>query len=66
MRWLIRTYTNKGEMVFDGYTGSGTTALACIDEGRNFIGAETNPEYYELAMEQIANEQSQIKLELEV
>lgn len=53
MRYLIRTYTNEGETVFDGYSGSGTTAIACIKENRNFIGAELNTEYYDKAQKRI-------------
>lgn len=63
MRWLIRTYTNENETVFDGYTGSGTTALACVDEKRNFIGSELEKKYYEMATELIENEKAQLKLE---
>ena len=54
MRYLILTYTNKGETVFDGYMGSGTTAIAAIQEGRNYIGSELNNEYYKAAKKRIA------------
>lgn len=53
-RYLIQTYSNPGETVFDGYSGSGTTAIACIKEGRNFIGSELNKEYYDKSMERIS------------
>jgi len=53
-RYLIRTYSNPGETVFDGYSGSGTTAIACIKENRNFIGCELNKEYYDKSMERIS------------
>jgi site-specific DNA-methyltransferase (adenine-specific) len=42
--------------------GSGTTAIACIKEKRNFIGFELNEEYYNIACERIKNEQAQLKL----
>lgn len=45
-RWLIRTYTNEGDLVFDGYSGSGTTAMASIMEGRKFICTEVNEKYW--------------------
>lgn len=61
-RYLVRTYTNEGEIVFDGYMGGGTTAIACIIEKRNFIGSELNKEYYELATNRIETELSQPKL----
>lgn len=61
-RYLIKTYTNEGETVFDGYMGSGTTAMACIAEKRNFVGSELNKEYFEIATKRIENEASQTKL----
>lgn len=61
-RYLIKTYSNEGETVFDGYAGSGTTAIACIKEKRNFIGSELNKEYYDKAMERIKNELAQTSL----
>lgn len=53
-RWLVRTYSNPGETVFDGYSGSGTTAEACIIEGRKFIGSELNKEYYDKSIERLS------------
>lgn len=53
MRYLIRTYSNEGDLVFDGYLGSGTTAEACVIERRKFIGCEINPEYYRYAIKRI-------------
>ena len=61
-RWLILSYTNEGETVFDGYSGSGTTAMACIEEKRNFIGTELNAEYFELSMDRIKDAQLQTSL----
>jgi len=49
MRYLIRTYTNEGEVVLDNAMGSGTTGAACILENRHFIGIENNEKYYEIA-----------------
>ena len=59
MRWLIKTYTNEGERIFDGYSGSGTTALACIKEKRSFIGSEMKKEYYDMAHKLIDEAQMQ-------
>jgi site-specific DNA-methyltransferase (adenine-specific) len=61
-RYLIETYSNKGETVFDGYSGSGTCALACIEENRNFIGSELSTEYFNESMKRINLAQSQTKL----
>jgi site-specific DNA-methyltransferase (adenine-specific) len=48
-RYLIRTYTNPGEIVLDNCMGSGTTAVAATLEGRDWIGFETEPKYVETA-----------------
>ncbi|MCF2668859.1 DNA-methyltransferase [Faecalicatena contorta] len=54
--WLIRTYTNPGDLVVDPCMGSGTTALAAIRTGRKFLGYEKEPEYYEKAKARIIEE----------
>lgn len=62
IRWLVRTYTNEGDLVLDNCVGSGTTALACIKEKRHFIGYEITKEYFDIACERIKREQAQLKL----
>ena len=52
--YLIKTYTNEGETVLDNCMGSGTTAIACINTNRNYIGFELDEEYYNLANERIS------------
>lgn len=42
IRYLVTTYSNPGDTVFDGYSGSGTTAVASFLEGRSFIGSEND------------------------
>lgn len=61
-RYLIQTFSNEGDTVFDGYAGSATTAIACINEKRNFIGSELNKEYFEKADQRIKVEQMQTTL----
>jgi len=51
--YLIKTYTNEGELVLDNCIGSGTTAIACINTNRNFIGFEMDKTYYDLADKRI-------------
>ena len=51
--YLIKTYTNEGETVLDNCLGSGTTAVAAINTGRNFIGIEREPEYVTIANRRI-------------
>ena len=51
--YLIKTYTNEGETVLDNVIGSGTTAVAAINTGRNFIGIEQEPEYVGIARRRV-------------
>lgn len=51
--YLIKTYTNLGELVLDNCMGSGTTAVACINTGRNFTGFELDEQYYKSAEKRI-------------
>lgn len=53
--YLIKTYTDEGNTVLDNCIGSGTTAIACINTNRNFIGIELDPKYCEIARQRIAN-----------
>jgi DNA modification methylase len=53
--YLIKTYTNENETVLDNCIGSGTTAIACINTNRNFIGFENDQKYYEIALNRIKN-----------
>ena len=62
IRYLVRTYSNENDLVFDGYMGSGTTAHACILEKRNFIGSELKTEYYDIATKRIEQELCQPQL----
>ena len=55
--YLIKTYTNEGETVLDNCIGSGTTAIACLNTGRNFIGIEKDAEYHRIACERVENHQ---------
>ncbi len=51
--YFIKTYTNEGDLVLDNCIGSGTTAIACINTNRNFIGIELQEEYYKLAINRV-------------
>lgn len=51
--WLIKSYTNEGDVVLDNCIGSGTTAIACINTNRNYIGFEKENNYYEMCLERI-------------
>lgn len=60
IRYLILTYSNKGDTVFDGYSGSGTTAHACILEGRKFIGSELNETYFKKSVKRLQHVPTQL------
>lgn len=51
--YLIKTYTNENETVLDNCMGSGTTAIACINTNRNYIGFELDEGYYNASLERI-------------
>lgn len=51
--YLIKTYTNEGETVLDNCMGSGTTAIACLNTNRNYIGFELDSTYHELATQRL-------------
>jgi site-specific DNA-methyltransferase (adenine-specific) len=58
MRYLVRlTATPTGGIVLDPFMGSGTTGVACMMEGRSFIGIDKEPEYVEIARRRIATVQ---------
>lgn len=51
--YLIKTYTNEGDLVLDNCMGSGTTGVACKRLNRNFIGIELDDKYYKIAEDRI-------------
>lgn len=56
MEWLIKTYTNEGDVVLDNCLGSGTTAIACIRTNRKYIGIDIDESYIKITTERISNE----------
>ena len=61
---LVRMFTPEGGTILDPFAGSGTTLLAAIETGRNAIGIEINPQYFEIAQRRIAEAQAQMTLNL--
>ena len=55
LEYLIKTYSNEGDTVLDNCMGSGSTGVACVKTGRNFIGYEMQEEYFEIAKQRIEN-----------
>ena len=60
--YLIKTYTNEGDVVLDNCMGSGTTAIACMNTKRNFIGFELDEEYYKSASERLEGHTAQVSI----
>lgn len=58
--WLIKTYTNPGDTVLDNCMGSGSTGVACVRTGRDFIGMELNDDYYAIACKRIDEERAKL------
>jgi len=55
---LVRDFTDPGETILDAFAGSGTTGVACLRLGRNFIGIERDEKYFALACERLRAEES--------
>jgi site-specific DNA-methyltransferase (adenine-specific) len=53
LEYLIKTYTNEGDLVLDFTMGSGSTGVACKNTGRNFIGIERDEKYFNIARERV-------------
>ena len=53
MEYMVKTYTNEGEVVLDNTMGSGTTGVACANLNRKFIGIEMDGSYFNIAKERI-------------
>ena len=59
--YLIKTYTNEGDLVLDSCMGSGTTAIACLKIHRNYIGFELEKEYFDTANNRINEYNKQVR-----
>lgn len=55
LEYLIKTYTNEGDMVLDNCMGSGSTGVACKNTGRDFIGIELDENYFNIAKKRIGD-----------
>lgn len=55
LEWLIKTFTNEGEIVLDSCMGSGSTGVACKNTSREFVGIELNKECFDIAKNRINN-----------
>jgi len=62
MKWVIINHTSEGDTILDPFMGSGTTGVACVQTGRNFIGIEIDPGYFNIAKRRIEDAQRQMIL----
>ena len=64
MKWCLGLCSAPGDTILDPFMGSGTTGVACVQTGRNFIGIEIDPTYYAIAERRIAEAQLQMRMPL--
>jgi len=53
---IINTFTNEGDLVYDPFMGTGSTALACLKNKRKYIGSELSKQIYDISMERLSND----------
>ena len=53
IQMLIEQYSKEGDIVLDPFLGSGTTAVACVNTNRHYIGFELDPQYYDIACKRL-------------
>ena len=60
--YLIKTYTNEGDLVLDNCSGSGTTAIACLNSNRRYICIEQNEEYIKRSRQRVQDHEPLLRL----
>lgn len=60
LEWLIKTYSNEGDVVLDFTMGSGSTGVACRNTNRDFIGIELDEDYFQIAKDRIYDSQTKL------
>ena len=61
MEWLLKRLSNENDIIFDGFMGSGTTAIACLNTNRRFVGFEFDENYYNIACNRIEKAKVELK-----
>lgn len=64
IEYLIKTYSNEGDTILDNTFGSGTTAVACVNTNRKFIGIELDDKYFDIACKRVEEAISNKQLKL--
>jgi site-specific DNA-methyltransferase (adenine-specific) len=62
MTWCLQQLPRDAETILDPFMGSGTTGVACVNLGRNFIGVEREPKYFDIARRRISEALSRPRL----
>ena len=60
LEFLVKTHSNEGDVVLDNCMGSGSTGVACVNTGRNFVGIEIEKKYFEIAEERILDSEKKL------
>ena len=60
LEWLVKTYTNEGDLILDNCAGSGSTGIACLNTNRKFIGIELDEIYFNIAKERMKQNQQEL------
>ena len=60
LEYLIKTYTNEGDVVLDNCMGSGSTGVACQNTNRDFIGMELDEKYFQIACDRLGVAQNEL------
>lgn len=53
MEYLVKTYTNEGDLILDFTMGSGSTGVACLNTNRRFVGIELDENYFKIAKQRL-------------
>ena len=62
LEYLIRTYTNEGDVVLDNCMGSGSTCVACVNTNRHYIGFELDEKYFDIACQRLDEAENKVGL----
>jgi len=63
MELLVRLFSDRDELILDPFTGSGSTGVAALRQGRRFAGWEMNPEYAESARRRLTTAREQLEID---
>ena len=61
-RWILQNYAKENDLIFDSHSGSGSLAIACIEENFNYIACELDEDYHKASLERIQPYKDQLKL----